>query len=447
MKMIKTQFKSLRLLIIENKWILLIMLLLLAERLVALGDLGIKYSLESDDLGYVNSGFEFAQTGSIYMYGVLSAQIMPGMPVIIGFLSIVFGQGRLLWLVLKLLWITMGVLSAFFIYKSVTAFAPKWCGIVATLFLFSPDFVWMDNLLLTETPFMFFFAMMIYATIMMARSTKKSYFWVCFLSYFCALMLKANIVIYPLFALLYLLIAKYDRKLLVKQIGIVAIAVLLFVIPWSIRNYKHFDAFIPLTYGAGNPKLLGTYQGKGYPSDEELDYKTNVEQVAQVKFAKYYSGEGKLKHPYLSQYIALETDGIKANYRISEWIKRSPISFLKSYLSLKPRSMIINSFYWEEIFDISYERVISIRCFEWNFCLASLVASFLLKKKRKIMGFLMLLYMGNIFIYSMTFAFDRYAQTLLPIRFIMFGIGLTLVGELLMKALHSIKEYNKKIEH
>ena len=51
-----------------------------------------------------------------------------------------------------------------------------------------------------------------------------------------ALMLKANIGIYPLFAAIYLLVVKYDFKVLLKQGLILACALLCFMIPWSIRN-------------------------------------------------------------------------------------------------------------------------------------------------------------------------------------------------------------------
>ena len=97
---------------------------------------------------------------------------------------------------------------------------------------------------------------------MMGRSRQKKYFWYCLAAYMLALMLKANIGIYPLFAAIYLLVVKYDFKVLLKQGLILACALLCFMIPWSIRNYIQFQAFIPLTYGSGNPKLLGTYQEK-----------------------------------------------------------------------------------------------------------------------------------------------------------------------------------------
>ncbi len=52
---------------------------------------------------------------------------------------------------------------------------------------------------------------------------------------------------------------------MVKQ-ALISVLVLFVVLgPWWARNYIQFDKFIPLTAGAGNPLLLGTYQGEGYP--------------------------------------------------------------------------------------------------------------------------------------------------------------------------------------
>src|SRR5699024_5944409 len=112
----------------SHRAIFWIMLLLLLERLLVLAQLGITYTLESDDLSYVQSGIEFANSGAITMHGPISAQIMPGMPVWIGFFSLLFGEGTLLWVVLKLVWICMGVWTACLLYRTILLFAPKWCG-------------------------------------------------------------------------------------------------------------------------------------------------------------------------------------------------------------------------------------------------------------------------------------------------------------------------------
>lgn len=435
--------KKIRTFVYEHKWILLIVCALFIERLYGGYTLGIDYNLGNDDLSYVNSGIEFAKTGVITMHGGLSAQIMPGMPILIGTVSFLFGEGRAMWFVLKILWWLMGSLTAFFVYKSITIFVPRACGILASLAFFAPDFVWMDNLILTETPFMLCFSIMIYATLMMVYN--KKYFWICALSYMLALMFKANIAVYPLFAMCYLLVKKYDVKVFVKQCFILASMVLCFIIPWSIRNYIHYDAFIPLTYGSGNPMLLGTYQGHGYPTDEELDYVKNVDEVAAREYKKYYNENGEFKEEHLRSYVLLEKDGVKAKYRLQEWVKKDPLSMIDSYLIQKPISMIDDVFYWETLWEVPCEILRSIRKIDAAFCMFTIFLAFYFKKYRKEILFLTGLYVGNIYIYSMTFAFDRYAQTLMPIRFIIFGMGCYLVLWL-MKELLGLNNTSIQIE-
>lgn len=421
----RKRLSGIRTFVVEHKWILLIVLALFLERFYAGYTLGITYSLGSDDMSYVNSGIEFANTGRITMHGVLSAQIMPGMPVLLGILSFVFGEGRMLWFAMKLLWWLMGSLCAFFVYKSVTIFLPKGFGIAATLLFFTPDFAWMDNLILTETPFMFCLSVMIYATLMMVKN--KKYFWLCAIFYMLALMFKANIALYPLFAMCYLLLKKYDVKVFVKQCFILAAMVLCFVIPWSVRNYIHYDAFVPLTWGSGNPLLLGTYQGHGYPTDEQLDYEKNVYEVAEKKFAKYYDENGEPKKDYYQKYIGIETDGIMAKYRLKEWAKRDILSLLDSYIIVKPVSMLDDIFYWETLWGVEFEGLYNLRKIDTCLCTFLIFLSFYLKKYRKEVFFLTLTYIGNIYIYAMTFAFSRYSATLVPLRLVLWGLGFYLI--------------------
>ena len=164
----------------QHRAALVVMALLLLVRLMALYSLGFTYSIESDDLAYVESGIRFAQTGSITMHTEYpSAQIMPGLAVLIGLFSLVFGEGKLLWVALKLLWIVMGVCTAWYIYRCVSLFVPQWCGVLAMLPLFRADFIWMDNLILTETPFMLALTAMVYYTLCMGRTPGYRYFWPC----------------------------------------------------------------------------------------------------------------------------------------------------------------------------------------------------------------------------------------------------------------------------
>lgn len=426
-----------------HKAALIVLSLLLILRLMALYSLGFTYSLESDDVSYIESGIRFARTGTITMHDDYpSAQIMPGMTVLIGLFVLLFGEGKLLWIALKLLWICMGLGTAWFVYRSVCLFVPKWCGIIGMLPLFRADFIWMDNLILTETPFLLALTAMVYYTLRMGKQPGFRYFWPCAISYMAGLMLKANIALYPLFALVYLLVVKYDRKLLAKQCVVLAGIVLCFVIPWSIRNYVQFRAFVPLTYGAGNPTLLGTYQGEGFPSDDILDYETNVEKVAAEKYADYYDNTGKVL-PQYQRYVSLQKDEIKAAYRQQVWWDTDYKKMLYSYGVIKPQTMIESVFYWDTVFDQPIETLQQIQRVELYLCIASLVAALVLKRHRKPMLFITAVYLGNIYIYSMTYAFSRYNASLMSMRFILLGIGAGLLVLLLKRGMDTMASRSK----
>ena len=426
-----------------HKAALIVLSLLLILRLMALYSLGFTYSLESDDVSYIESGIRFARTGTITMHDDYpSAQIMPGMTVLIGIFVLLFGEGKLLWVVLKLLWICMGLGTAWLIYRSVCLFVPKWCGVIGMLPLFRADFIWMDNLILTETPFMFALTAMVYYTLRMGKQPGFRYFWPCAISYMAGLMLKANIVLYPLFALVYLLVVKYDWKLLAKQCVVLAGIVLCFVVPWSIRNYVQFHAFVPLTYGAGNPTLLGTYQGEGFPSDDILDYETNVERVAEEKYADYYDDAGKVL-PRYQRYVSLQKDGIKAAYRQQVWWNTDYKKMLYSYGVIKPQTMIESVFYWDTVFDQPIETLQQIQRVDLYLCIASLVAALVLKRHRKPLLFITAVYLGNIYIYSMTYAFSRYNASLMSMRFILLGIGAGLLVLLLKRGMDTMASRSK----
>lgn len=424
----------------RHRWALLVLGLLLIIRVMALFSLGFSYSLSSDDVSYVVSGITFAKTGMITMHEseYPSGQIMPGMTVLIGLLSLIFGEGRLLWAVLKLLWICMGTLTAWFVYRCVRMFAPAWCAVAGMLPFFRADMIWMDNLILTETPFMLALTAMVYYTLRMARQPGWPDFWRCLASYMAGLMFKANIAPYPLLALVYLLLTKYDRKLLLRQCAALSAAVLCFVIPWSIRNYVQFHAFIPLTYGAGNPALLGTYQGTGYPGDESLDYDANVEPIVREKYAVCFDESGEVKPEY-NRYVSLRRDEIKASYRQKVWARTDIKRMAFSYLYLKPVMMMKSFFYWDTVFNQPAALLLFAQKIDLLICILAIVAAIILKKARKEVLFIAGVYLVNIFIYSMSFAFDRYNASLMSLRFILVGIGSALILDLLRRGMEALQ--------
>ena len=412
-----------------NNWlIVIVMIISLVLHILAIKQLGFNYTLNSDDASYVKSGIVFLQTGEITMHGVISAQIMPGMTFLIAFMALIFGTGTKLMISLKVLWMIMGISTICVVYKTIKLYTNKYISALSCLFFLAIDYVWMDNLILTETPFILLFALLIYHTLKLSQNTNRKDYILIIIYYIMAVFIRPNIGIFPIFLFIFLLLKKYDFKLLMKQCLIAGAILLLCLIPWTYRNYKVFGKFIPLTYGIGNPLLLGTYQGVGYPLDEELDYVKNVDEKIPDKM-KYYL-ENTNEKEYMTKYYLLEYDGMKAKYRMHEWWNKDKISMLKSYLYYKPKELFNNYFYWDTILGIKPMVLSTIRKLEILFFGLSSLLILLNKKRIKEWLFLILTYGSQIALYSYTFAFSRYAISMFFIRYIVIGIGIGILYDI-----------------
>lgn len=415
----KNKIKSL---FLDNWCILVVLIISLILHILALKELGFNYSLNSDDADYIKSGIVFLQTGKITMHDVLSAQIMPGMTFLIAFMALIFGVGSKLIISLKILWLVMGLLTIYIVYKTIKLYSNQYIAAISCLFFLAADYIWMDNLILTETPYILLFSLLIYHTLKLSMKANKKDFILIVIYYILAVFIRPTIGIFPIFLFVFLILKKYNFKLLIRQCIIAGIILLLCLIPWIYRNYKIFNHFIPLTYGTGNPLLLGTYQGSGYPTDEELNYVKNVDEKMPAEM-KYYL-QNPNKKDYMTKYYSLEYDGLKAKYRMHEWWNKDKISMLKSYLIYKPLQNFDNYFYWDTIMGISGNQLNVVRKVEIILFVISSILIFINKKRIKEWLFLILTYGSQIAIYSYTFAFSRYAISMFFIRYIIIGIGI-----------------------
>ena len=436
----KNSFKSLFVFINENKLICVILFISLVLHIAVLFTLGVDYGLNSDDASYIASGIYFKNNLTIIMHGTQSAQIMPGMTYLIALISYFVGEGLALMVTLKILWMLMGLLSILGVYKIVRLFSNKIFSSISAAFLLVIDFIWMDNTILTETPFMFGFIFLIYSSLMLARTKKPKYFYQVVAFYMFSILFKANIAPYPVFLIIYLLLNKYDLKLLGKQMLISAAILSVFFIPWIIRNYVVFDKFIPLTYGSGDPLLLGTYQGYNYPEDNEEEYKKYVDTHASDEMKSYINGTATEKL-YKTRYYDLEKEKFIAQYRIKEWWNNDKISMLKSYLIYKPYVNMYCTFYWATIWGITSEMILLIRKIDIILTIICGIVTLFNRKYFKELLFLAFNYIFQIAVYSYTFAFSRYGQTILFIRFIIIGIGLQIIYNFIKNKIIKLKNY------
>ncbi|MCL1853739.1 MAG: glycosyltransferase family 39 protein [Peptococcaceae bacterium] len=396
----------------------------LISHICALWNLGATYNLGSDDAAYVISGVRFLESGEITMHDVISAQILPGMTWLIALFASFLGTGVRLWLGLKLLWLVMGVATVLGVYKIVRLFASEFFACLAAAFLLAPDFVWMDNLILTETPFMFCFIWLFYFSFRLAEEGRFRYFVMLFLCFFAGFLMKPVLGIFPVFLILYLLWNKYDVKRMLGQLVCAVLLMLVFLVPWTVRNMQVFNAFIPLTYGTGNPLLLGTYQGRGFPLDEELDLESMVYSTLpdDIRESLGLGSENHMNH--LRKYHELKLDGMIAQYRMREWWAQNPVSMLESYFVRKPFMMLVHSFYWDPLVGIPREFNFALRGVDLLLATLGFTGIILNRRRTKEAVFVLVNYVFHVGLYSYTFAFSRYAQTLFFMRFVLLGWGL-----------------------
>jgi len=406
----------------HNYCLIILLTIYLVISIFALKELSFSYTIMSDDYGYIKSGIRFFEEGIITMHGVETAQIMPGMTFLISFFCLIFGTGIKMISALKILLIIFGGATLTYLYKTIKMYSNQFVASICSLLLLTPDYIWTNNLILTETPYIMLQMMLIYYTLKLSESKKTSSYVMIIICYVLCLFIRPTIALFPIFLFVFLVLKKYEFKRLIKQ-GIIAAMILICVLtPWIIRNYKIFGDFIPLTYGVGNPLLLGTYQGIGFPDDKELDYENNV--YLKMDQEKRFYIENREENKELASYYGFEYDELKAKYRIQEWWKKDKSSLIKSYLFYKPKMLLSSTFYWDTLFNIEKDLLIIIHKVEFIiFCLSMLL---LLVTKKYIKELIMLLgfYIYNLALYSYTFAYGRYALTMYPIRFIIIGLGI-----------------------
>lgn len=417
-----------------DNFIFIVVLFAFIERAAMFFYLGSGTASNSDDAAYIQSGIVFAKTGVISVWSEYpTAKIMPGMPVLCGVFSLIFGEGALYIDAMRWFWILMGCASVYVFYRCCCVIMPKQYGIFAALSFLLPNWAWSDDCILTEAPYLLFYLLTLYFTLRAGEDdrAKPKILAGYIVSFMLALMFRPNILTMPFFTALYLIVfKKRPWKSLLKSALCLAAALLVFVIPWSVRNYRVFGEFIPITNGAANPTLLGTYQGEGAPADDELDYETNVYSVIRERYPEYYDENGELKDPANGEKMSEKIDALKAEYRLKEWFRRDPLGLLYAYLISKPACMLNWVWCWLPNPSLYYALEF-ISKLNFAFCVLSFVLAFAMKRSRRTMLFLALTYWVNIYIIALSFASERYSAMFMPYRYMICALGLYLTVKLI----------------
>ena len=424
-------------------WILVALALL--ERIIMFFYIGSGELHNSDDVAYVQSGIVFAQTGVISVWNPMpTAKIMPAMPVVTGLLSMLFGEGEAYINSIRILWIILGCVTVWVMYRCCCVILPRPYALFAASAFLLPNWAWSDNAVLTETPYLLFYMLCFYGVLRLGENEgerDRGAIALFVLGFMAALMFRPNILIFLPFAAAYLLLVKRKKlSQLIRPTLCLAVAMLVFVVPWSIRNYRLFGEFIPITSGSSNPTLLGTYQGESAPADESLDYETNVFRVVREEFPDWFDENGNLLEGEGKEIVIDRMERLKTSYRLKTWFERDPLGLIWTYLASKPACMLNWVWIWLPAPQLYYALQFVSRV---NLLLCGLTAiySIFTKKMRPMVLWLGFTYVLNIFFIALSFASERYAAMFMPLRYIIASIGLYLAVEFIKsRRMKSIRE-------
>ncbi len=415
----------------SEKGILIVLLLALCVRLLTLANYQNELTLFSDDVRYVITGVDFIKSGHITYDGNTEPTVfmMPGMAYLLGIIFKITGYTSAGLIFARVPFVIFGLLSILGVYLLSNRLFNKTIGIIAA-FLLSLSFphIVIDNVFLTESPFTCVLIYFVYWTIRYCDTKKNMDFIILLSLYLIGLIFKPTIAALPIVFLPYFIVKKFPLKLIINRAVYAIIIILLFMMPWWIRNYQAVGEFLPFTGNQGDTKLLGTFQGFGYPNEDPNE-------ISKMLNQKERNGE------YEHRYFQFKEKGEIANQRISEWIKEEPYKFAYTFLIYKPYKIISDPYYPRKIFDIK-ESVIQFfhKILEYLAGLGIIYWLFRYKKNEFKTGILLLILLSLYFIYlnSYYFALARYALYFLPFIFILSSYGVYICKE-------AIKFYTGKI--
>lgn len=393
-------------------------------RVAILINYGPGLNLNSDDVFYIDSAkYLLAEGKLVYVdHTEPTVHIMPGLPFLVAGVFFIFGTGTSGLAAAKVLMILFGCISIFGIYKiGERLFSPIGGFIGAMILALYIPVVLSDNLIATEAPTTAAFILFVYFSLKLGDShSMKDFYWVIG-AYLFMVMFRPTVALFPALLLVYLVFKAYPVKIALKQFAIAAALLLIVLGPWWARNYIAYDAFIPLSGGAGNPMLLGTYQGHGYKYNPP----------SRVVIAELVE-----KYPEASRYEQNIYQMEAAKTRIERMREHNPEWLKETYTIKKFEIQWEAPFYWIEVFGFTAEKIRS--AYLWIIWMG--VASFLLVLTLKLNRWREMLYLFLFFAYftvmnNIYFAYPRYNQPLMPFVFLLIG-GAVHVFEL---ALSNIK--------
>jgi hypothetical protein len=301
--------------------------------------LGSYDKLNNDDVKYVNSAKILLNKHTIAYNSdeEPSTFIMPGMPVVLAGLMLIFGQGVGAIVAFRLLLAVLQAFSIYLIFIAANQLFNSRAAIISSIAtaLYLPDY-FSSGAILSETMFRTLFILLICFSLLALRSQKTKYYVIASVIVVLACYLKPHAVFFPAVWFFLWLVQRVSWKMIVKHTAVISLTMILLLSPWWIRNYITFDRFIPFTQSAGNPMLLGALIHYESPSKAFFDAHPEYEGISDNLFVG-------------SDATQAET----AKKIVIFGFKDQPLKYLKWYTVDKVFGLYAAPYYWKTVFGVN----------------------------------------------------------------------------------------------
>lgn len=354
---------------------------------------GNNLTLFSDDLNYIKSAVALVKKGIFvfWEYNEPTVFVTPVYPFFLAGIFKLFGYEFTGFQVARIIQAVLSSITIILVFLTGKRLFNKTVALISAFMVsfYIPNII-TAGYFLTETLFTTLLMLLLFLSLKFSDTQKIYEFFILGIIWGVAALCRPTIALYPVLLFLYLFIYKKLKITRAIKLGIpMAVAFVLVMSPWWIRNYREYGMFIPLAASSGNPMLQGTY----------INYEQTPENIVYYELGKN----------------SLETNQIEievAKKRMIEGFKKDFWRYLKWYTIDKTRYFWNYPFYWREFLGIKSSFVMLTH----YILLLGFPGIIMLFRKGFSKYFLpvaLMAYFNIVHCYYM--AFDRYAFPLLPV--------------------------------
>ncbi|MBD2868015.1 ArnT family glycosyltransferase [Paenibacillus arenilitoris] len=301
--------------------------------------LGSYEKLDNDDVKYVNSAKILLNKHTLaYNSGeASSAFIMPGMPLVLSGLMLLFGQDGDAVTAFRIVQSALQACSVYLIFAIANRLFGSRAALIAAAAsaLYLPDY-FSAGVILSETIFRTIVMLLILASLAALKSGRTKHYAMAAALVGLACYFKPQAALFPGVLFLLWLAQRTDWRLILKRTAVVAAVLIVMLSPWWVRNYMAFDAFIPFTKSAGSPLLLGALIHDEAPPRPFFD-----------AHPEYEGGKDSL-------FAGSDDDMAETAKKIMSFgFREQPLTYLKWYTVDKVAGLYAGPFYWKTVFGVS----------------------------------------------------------------------------------------------